>query len=140
MDLVDLPAEHPGWDSALPMLRELRTALTAGTLARVLAEGGPQGLRFMAAFEGDACVGVVGWRLVANTSALRKLHVDDLVTGASERSRGVGAALLEELEKRAREAGCGLLDLDSGVQRYAAHRFYLRQRFDIDAHHFAKQL
>ncbi len=140
MDLVDLPAGHPGWGSALPVLRELRTALTAESLARVLVEGGSQGLRFLGAFDGGACVGVAGWRLVANTSAVRKLYVDDLVTSASLRSRGVGAALLEELEKRAREAGCSVLDLDSGVQRYAAHRFYLRQRFNINAHHFTKQL
>lgn len=140
MDLVDLPAGHPGWTSALPVLQELREELTGELLAQVLAEGGPQGLRFLGAFQGDACVGLAGWRLVANTSTTRKLYVDDLVTTTSVRSRGVGAGLLEELERRAREAGCSVLDLDSGVQRYAAHRFYLRQRFDIGAHHFAKQL
>ena len=140
MDLVDLPAGHPGWESALPVLQELRTALTAELLAQVLAEGGPQGLRFLGAFQGDACVGLAGWRLVATTSATRKLYVDDLVTTRSVRSHGVGAALVEELEKRARAAGCSVLDLDSGVQRYAAHRFYLRERLDITAHHFAKHL
>lgn len=139
-DLVDLPAEHPGWQSALPVLQELRGALTAELLAQVLAEGEPQGLRFLAAFRDGGCVGLAGWRLIANTSATRKLHVDDLVTTAAGRSEGVGAALLQELERRARAAGCTLLDLDSGVQRHAAHRFYLRERFDIDAHHFAKQL
>ena len=140
MDLVDLPAGHPGWEPALPVLQELRTALTAELLAQVLAEGGPQGLRFLGAFQGDACVGLAGWRLVATTSATRKLYVDDLVTTRSVRSHGVGAALVEELEKRARAAGCSVLDLDSGVQRYAAHRFYLRERLDITAHHFAKHL
>ena len=122
------------------MLQELRTGLTAELLAQVLAEGGPQGLRFLGAFVDDACVGVAGWRFVANTSATRKLHVDDLVTSADRRSRGVGQALLTELELRATVAGCTVLDLDSGVQRYAAHRFYLRQRMDISAHHFGKRL
>lgn len=138
--LVDLPAGHPGWESALPVLQELRSALTAERLAQVLAEGEPQGLRFLGAFRGERCAGVAGWRIVANTSATRKLHVDDLVTTAAGRSTGVGAALLEELERRARAAGCTCLDLDSGVQRHAAHRFYLRERFDIDAHHFGKRL
>lgn len=140
VDMVELPVGHHGWQSALPVLQELRAGLTAALLAQVLAEGELQGLRYLAAFRGGACVGVAGWRIVANTSATRKLHVDDLVTTATGRSQGVGAALLTELERRARDAGCTLLDLDSGVQRYAAHRFYLRQRMDIDAHHFGKRL
>ena len=30
-----------------------------------------------------------------------------------------------------------MLDLDSGVQRFPAHRFYLGQGMAITAHHFA---
>jgi GNAT superfamily N-acetyltransferase len=71
---------------------------------------------------------------------LRKLTVDDLVTTADGRSNGVGRALLRDLERRAREAGCTLLDLDSGVHRHDAHRFYLRERFVIAAHHFDRRL
>lgn len=52
----------------------------------------------------------------------------------------VGRALLADLERRAREAGCKALDLDSGVQRYDAHRFYLREQMSILSHHFAKLL
>ncbi len=52
----------------------------------------------------------------------------------------MGAALLRELERRARDAGCAVVDLDSGVQRHGAHRFYLRERMDITSHHFAKRV
>jgi GNAT superfamily N-acetyltransferase len=134
--VVDLPLSHPGWTRALAVLQQLRPALTAELLAQVLEEGAPQGLRFTAAFDGEECLGVAGWRIIANTSAIRKLYVDDLVTVAESRSRGVGALLLGELASRARAAGCTALDLDSGVQRYGAHRFYLRERMDITAHHF----
>jgi hypothetical protein len=30
--------------------------------------------------------------------------------------------------------------LDSGVQRFGAHRFYLRRRMNITSHHFAIDL
>lgn len=138
MELVDLPLGHSGWDLALPVLQELRPDLTSAVLEQVLTEGAAQGLRFLAAFRDDRCMGVAGWRLVVTTSVLRKLYVDDLVTTSGARSQGVGAALLRELEQRARDAGCRAMELDSGVQRYAAHRFYLRERMDINAHHFAK--
>jgi GNAT superfamily N-acetyltransferase len=138
--IVDLELGDPRWASALPVLQELRPHLTTQLLDQVLREGGRQGLRFTAVFEEDRCVAIAGWRVVANTSAIRKLYVDDLATAEAERSRGHGTALLDALTERGRELGCRLMDLDSGVQRYAAHRFYLRQRMDIGAHHFTRRL
>jgi hypothetical protein len=32
------------------------------------------------------------------------------------------------------------LELDSGVQRFAAHRFYFRERMWISRHHFSLEL
>ncbi|MBY6061343.1 GNAT family N-acetyltransferase [Microbacterium esteraromaticum] len=140
MTLVDLTTGDARWPQALPVLQELRPHLTAELLAQVLREGEPQGLRFTAVFTEDRCVAVAGWRVIANTSAIRKLYIDDLSTAASERSRGYGALLLRELRNRAAAAGCRVLDLDSGVQRFDAHRFYLRERMDIVSHHFAQRL
>jgi GNAT superfamily N-acetyltransferase len=138
--LVDLEPGDRRIAEMLPVLRELRPHLDAETLAAVHAEGHAQGLRFTAAYDGERCVGVAGWRIVATTVAIRKLYVDDLVTAAGARSAGVGHALLADLERRAGEAGCTLLDLDSGVQRHDAHRFYLRERMAIKSHHFVKPL
>jgi GNAT superfamily N-acetyltransferase len=123
----------------LPVLAELRPHLTAQSLAAIYAEGWPQGLRFSAAYDDtDRCVGVAGWRIIASTHPVRKLTVDDLVTASDARSTGVGRALLTDLESKAIEAQCSLIDLDSAVHRFDAHRFYLRERMHIAAHHFAK--
>jgi GNAT superfamily N-acetyltransferase len=64
----------------------------------------------------------------------------DLATTEAARSHGHGAALLAALTDRARDLGCHAIDLDSGVQRSGAHRFYLRERFTINAFHFTKPL
>lgn len=136
--LVDLEPDDPRWEAALPVLRELRPHLTGELLAQVLDEGGRQGLRFTAVVEHDRCVAVAGWRVVANTSSIRKLYVDDLATAADHRSQGHGAVLLAALNERGRDLGCRLIELDSGVQRHDAHRFYLRERMAISAHHFSK--
>jgi GNAT superfamily N-acetyltransferase len=124
----------------LPVLLELRPHLTAATLASIYAEGHPQGLRFTGAYAGGACRAVAGWRIVATTFCGRKLTVDDLVTAGTARSAGLGRALLTELHRRARTAGCHLLDLDSATHRTDAHRFYLRERMSIAAFHFLTQL
>ena len=138
--LVDLEPEDTRWIRALPVLRELRPHLTDELFAQVMREAGPQGLRFTAVFAGERCVAIAGWRIVASTSAIRKLYIDDLSTAASDRSRGYGRMLMDELRERAVAAGCRSLELDSGVQRFDAHRFYLRERMSITAHHFDLEL
>jgi GNAT superfamily N-acetyltransferase len=141
MRLVDVePGDERLTRDVLPVLRELRPHLSAVSLATIYAEGHPQGLRFLAAYDDTGCVGVAGWRFIASTHTGRKLYVDDLVTIESSRSQGVGAALIRELTERARAAGCSVLDLDSGVQRARAHRFYFREGMHISSHHFTLPL
>ncbi|MCB5165823.1 GNAT family N-acetyltransferase [Streptomyces bambusae] len=140
--MIDLEPGDPrlGTD-VLPVLLELRPHLTEELFHEIHAEGHPQGLRFTAAFTDDGrCAGVAGWRIVVNTATRRMLYVDDLVTTEDTRSEGVGRQLLAYLEDRARSAGCQWIELDSGTQRTRAHRFYLRERMDITAFHFGKEL
>ncbi|MGW5848886.1 GNAT family N-acetyltransferase [Streptomyces sp. NPDC055254] len=142
MKIIDLEPGDPRLaEDLLPVLRELRPHLTEELFRAVLAEGSGQGLRFTAAYDGEgACVGAAGWRIVANTSQVRKLYVDDLVTAASTRSTGVGHALLAHLEEHARAAACTALNLDSGTHRTEAHRFYFRERMSVTAFNFTKPL
>ncbi|PSK93625.1 acetyltransferase (GNAT) family protein [Murinocardiopsis flavida] len=141
MKIIDIgPGDDRLGSEVLPVLLELRPHLTETLLHEVYDEGHRQGLRFSAAYTDGACAGVAGWRVMVGTSALRKLYVDDLVTAERGRSAGVGRALLGYLEQRARDLGCHRLDLDSGVQRHDAHRFYFRERMDIAAFHFDKRL
>jgi len=123
----------------LPVLRELRPHLTAESLTSIYAEGHPQGLRFTGAYLNGTCLAVAGWRIVATTFCRRKLTIDDIVTAATNRSAGLGHALLAELRQRAHAADCHLLDLDSATNRADAHRFYMRERMSIGAFHFITQ-
>ncbi|MDF6043080.1 GNAT family N-acetyltransferase [Streptomyces sp. JH14] len=142
MEILDLePGDARLAADLLPVLRELRPHLTDDLFREVYERGYAQGLRFTAAYDDSgACVGAAGWRIVDNTSQIRKLYVDDLVTAGHARSTGAGRRLLGHLEQRAREAGCRAFALDSGTHRTRAHRFYLRERLDIVAFHFNKRL
>lgn len=133
-------ADDPLWETGLPTLQALRPHLTNELLAQVIDEGTPQGLRFTAVVDGGVCQAVAGWRIIANTSQVRKLYIDDLSTAPEARSMGYGKVLLDHLITVAKAAGCTTLDLDSGVQRHDAHRFYLRERMNIVSHHFAISL
>ncbi|MFE6678699.1 GNAT family N-acetyltransferase [Streptomyces sp. NPDC057729] len=142
MKIIDLePGDARLAADLLSVLRELRPHLTENLFRDVYEKGYAQGLRFSAAYDDEGvCVGVAGWRVIDNTSQIRMLYVDDLVTADGARSTGVGRRLLGHLEERAREAGCLHLTLDSGTQRTEAHRFYLRERLNIVAFNFDKAL
>jgi GNAT superfamily N-acetyltransferase len=142
VDVTDAGGQvvEAGWLArAEPVHRQLRTGLPsdyAGRLAQVFANGG----RLAVAVEGDTVRGVALWRLIENTYEGRRLYVDDLVTDAAQRSRGVGKVLLGHLDARARTLGCNVLALDSGTQRTDAHRFYFREGMVIPAFCFGKKL
>ncbi|QFU07061.1 aminoalkylphosphonic acid N-acetyltransferase (plasmid) [Pseudoalteromonas sp. THAF3] len=67
----------------------------------------------------------------------KHIYIEDLVTNAKCRSRGVGQFLMDWFKTYARANNCEQIHLDSGVQRFAAHRFYLREGFNIASHHFS---
>jgi len=81
---------------------------------------------------------VAGYRYLDQLVRGKVLYVDDLVTDAASRSRGYGDALLDWLFETACANGCSALELDSGVHRKEAHRFYFRKRMTISAYHFVR--
>lgn len=57
----------------------------------------------------------------------RRCWVEDFAVDPKRRSEGVGAALLAAAKDWARRAGATHLELDSGLARSDAHRFYERE-------------
>ena len=113
------------------LLREYETRMR-----RVFAGGG----RMCVAVSGQSVTGVAVYRVYENTFDGLQMYVDDLVTDETHRSTGVGKALMLHLQRRAREAGCESYNLDSGVQRAQAHKFYFREGMAVVGFHFAKQV
>jgi GNAT superfamily N-acetyltransferase len=144
MNIVNITDNH-GNIIALDILaqaesvhRELRPQLPADYIARmrVIFAGGA----CMCVALDDEVVGIALWRLIENTYEGKRLYVDDLVTHAPMRSKGVGKQLLTHLEQQARLLNCDVLALDSGVQRGVAHKFYFREGMQVSSFSFRKIL
>jgi GNAT superfamily N-acetyltransferase len=88
----------------------------------------------------ERVMAVAGFRIIENLHTGRILYVDDLVTDATARSGGHGAALLRWLADYARDHRCLALELDSGTHRHGAHKFYLREGMAISDFHFEMKL
>lgn len=123
-----------------PVMLELRPHLVQSAFVQQVKRQQQQGYQ-LAYLEVDGSIrAVAGFRLSECLAAGKFLYVDDLVTRSGDRSQGYGEALFHWLIDYAKAYDCQQLSLDSGVQRFAAHRFYLRQRMDITSHHFARKL
>ncbi len=121
-------------------MRDLRTHLVEGEFVAqvkaMMAEG------YLLAFieEEGRVVCVAGFRVSTNFFLGKHLYVEDLSTAEESRSAGHGARMMAWLRERARAEGCAALNLDSGVQRHRAHRFYFDQGMHIACHHFLEYL
>lgn len=123
-----------------PVMAQLRPHLAADAFVEQALRQMQGAYRLAFAEVAGSVAAVAGYRILENLAWGKFLYVDDLVTDEVTRSHGVGSALLDFLVKTAREAGCAELHLDSGVQRFGAHRFYLAKHMDITSHHFAMKL
>ena len=123
------------------VMHELRThvATSEEFVERVLRQQA-QGY-FLAYLEADGKIrAAAGYRFSESLFSGKFMYVDDLITRERDRSAGFGGILFDWLVAQAREQGCKRLELDSGVQRFRAHRFYLMKRMQIASHHFALDL
>lgn len=122
------------------VMSQLRTTLTPESFFLGVRRQQNSGYRLAFLEDGAEVKAVAGFRVSESLSWGKFVYVDDLVTAEAARSSGYGTALLEWLIQYAKEHGCGQFHLDSGVQRFGAHRFYLRNGMDITCHHFALKL
>ncbi len=120
-----------------PVMRELRTQFIDPEKFIERVQRQRRDGYLLAFLEADSEVrAVAGYRFLESLFSGKFLYVDDLITNARARSLGFGGQLFDWLIEQAREHGCGNLELDSGVQRFDAHRFYLLKRMNISSYHF----
>jgi len=83
---------------------------------------------------------LAGFRFLEFLAWGKVMYIDDLVSDAATRRNGYGSKILKWLINEAKKEQCDQVHLDSGPQRYDAHRLYLNHGFKIIGHHFALDL
>ena len=124
--------------ATFPVMSQLRLHLEEEEYLEVVRRLQRSGYRLAFADEEGEVRCVAGFRVTEFLAYGKFLYVDDLVTAEDARSEGHGKRMFDWLIGVAREEGCSTLQLDSGVQRHEAHRFYMREEMSIFAYHFSK--
>ena len=123
-----------------PVMVELRPHLSATEFVARVRKQQVAGFQLAYLEEAGEVRAVAGFRYLETLGWGKILYVDDLVAAPAQRSRGHGGKLFDWLVAQAKQNNCDEFHLDSGVQRFGAHRFYLARRMDINCHHFALKL
>lgn len=119
--------------ACFPVISQLRPRLQGPEEWVERASGmATDGYRVLAAWKDDRVLAVAGYRVMENLIHDNFLYVDDLVTAAEERGKGLGSALLTELTAIGVDQYCGTLVLDTAASNENAQRFYKREGL-IDA-------
>ena len=95
----------------------------------------------LAFFEGDGkAVAAVGFRYLQFLYNGKHFYIDDLSTLPEYRGKGYAGKLLDFVVEKAKANGYKAVTLDSGYQRFDAHRLYLNKGFTLNCHHFSKTI
>jgi GNAT superfamily N-acetyltransferase len=117
-------------------MRQLRPHLDSSAFLAAVKRMSAEGYKLVFVADPDIRA-VAGFRKMEMLAMGTVLYVDDLVTSEAQRSKGYGGRLLAWLLDEAKRQQCQYLELDSGLKRLDAHRFYERNKLEKAAFHFS---
>lgn len=119
------------------VLLQLRPQYSLDSLIEQIKKQQELGYQLAYVVSGDDILCVAGFVVGEKLAWGKHIYIDDLVTNENHRSNRVGTFLINWFKRYCSELGCQQLHLDSGIQKFPAHRFYLTNRFNIASHHFS---
>lgn len=126
---------------AFPVMKPLRTHLVEETYLNLIEDMKKEGYKMFALYVEEEIVAVIGVIKLTNLYYGKHVWVNDLVTDINQRSKRYGQFLLSFVNEWAKENGCEVVALSSGLQRVEAHKFYeSKMEFDKTSYVFKKQL
>lgn len=120
------------------VLLELRPHLVQQTFVTTVQEMLTEGYTLAFIEEEGKAAAAVGFRYMQFLYNGKHIYIDDLSTLPAFRGKGYAGKLLDFVVSTAKEKGYKAVTLDSGYQRFDAHRLYLNKGFTLNCHHFSK--
>jgi GNAT superfamily N-acetyltransferase len=134
---VQLVNSNTDLSSIAKVLIQLRPQYTEQLLIKQIKKQQGAGYQLAYITVDDDVLCVAGFVIGEKLAWGKYIYIDDLVTNEKYRSTGAGTFMLDWFKSYCKELGCEQLHLDSGIQKFPAHRFYLTNRFNIASHHFS---
>lgn len=125
----------------IPFVRELGDFQTDEALLRArFNEMFDQNYECFGVYLGEELIGVFGLWFMTRHYAGKSCEPDHVILKPEYQNRGFGKQIFEFIFDYAREKGCETSELNSYVQNFKSHKFYMNHGYVIKGYHFLKKL
>jgi len=121
-------------------IKALRPHLTVASFLSFIEEMKKETYTLIYIEENQIAVSVCGFRYLTTLFEGRYIYIDDLSTLPEGQGKGYAGKLFDYVVEKAKSEELPAVHLDSGHQRFDAHRLYLNKGMKIVYHHFRLEL
>lgn len=122
------------------VMQALRPHLTVESFLELISKMKDENYILLFIEENNKAISACGYRYLTTLFDGRYIYIDDLSTLPEARGKGHAGALFDFVVEKAKSENLKAVHLDSGHQRYDAHRLYLNKGMKIVYHHFRLEL
>jgi GNAT superfamily N-acetyltransferase len=122
------------------VMQALRPHLTVESFLELISKMKDENYILLFIEENNKAISACGYRYLTTLFDGRYIYIDDLSTLPEARGKGYAGALFDFVVEKAKSENLKAVHLDSGHQRYDAHRLYLNKGMKIVYHHFRLEL
>jgi hypothetical protein len=128
-------------DKIIPFVMELGDYQIDEALLRArFQEMLTQNYECFGVFLKDEIIGVFGLWFMTRHYAGKSCEPDHVYIKTEYQNRGFGKEIFEFIFNYSREKGCETSELNSYVQNFRSHKFYMNHGYIIKGYHFLKKL
>lgn len=122
------------------VMQALRPHLTVESFLELTSKMKNENYALIFIEENEKAVSACGFRYLTTLFDGRYIYIDDLSTLPEARGKGHAGMLFDFVVEKAKSENLKAVHLDSGHQRFDAHRLYLNKGMKIVYHHFRLEL
>ncbi|APG61408.1 GNAT family N-acetyltransferase [Christiangramia salexigens] len=128
-------------DTILPYLENLSSSTAKRSILKArLEEMYAQNYECFGVFLDSKLVGTFGLWFMTRHYAGRSCELDHIYLEQAYRSQGLGKKLFKFVEAYAQSKNCEALELNSYVENFASHKFFMNEAYILRGYHFLKKL
>jgi GNAT superfamily N-acetyltransferase len=137
---IKLAKEKEDFLKCWEVVYELRPHLNREQYLTLMLYMIDEGYKLIYIEENGKGVSFCGYRVTTMLYRGRSIYIDDLCTLPEARGKGHARTLLNYVLREAKNEELQSIHLDSGYQRFDAHKLYLNFGFKMGSHHFEMDL
>lgn len=128
-------------NTIIPLMLKLTNNKTPeAVLKQRFAEMVTQNYECAAIYDGEKLIGIAGLWFCTRHYSGRSVELDHVFIDDDYRRKGLGKKFMKCIYDYAVQKGCQASELNTYVQNYPSHKFYMNEGFDILGYHFLKKL